>query len=201
MQNVTLTRTEPADYSKIDVSIESVEVKLSLRKYLEGAGLVEEMYIKGVRGEVNLRDVYWDPEVEYPKQTWSSGDYDLKKLHLEDVDVDFYFPNIERALTLSLFQFDCTRFRRQWLLFDALTANYIHGSFDNCLFNFQKMHEIEDHCVGEKCSSEVQTAGEGGKRLDRNFVVVNRLKLDGLNVDLLTAGLSGPLSWITSGYV
>ena len=42
--------TEEIDYSVFDLNVDSIDVTLSLRRWLDGKGLVEDAVIKGVRG-------------------------------------------------------------------------------------------------------------------------------------------------------
>ena len=154
-------------------------MKLSFRKYLEGAGILKELSIKGVKGKIDSSNVEWDYSVPSKKMTWTYGDFDFEKLHIEDFHVDFHVPYLKDPLQLSIFNMESDRFRKQWFLFDILSANCIRGSFQNCLFNFQR-NETSDS------SKNYQTSV---------------LQMDGLPIAIVTGGSTGPLSWLTSGYI
>jgi len=194
LKNVSIERDVP-DYTRISLTAEHIDVKLSVDRYLKGSGIVEELTIRGMHGEVDSRVAYWDPAVEYLKPKWGFGDFDLSKLHMEDVVVEVYQQEPNRPLHLCLYQLECDRFRRQWILYDICTAKYIHGSFDRCLFNVQRVKNHTDVRDARKLSKS------GGETADVDFTIENRMKLDGLNIDLLTAGSTGPLSWLSSGSV
>ena len=150
---------------------------------------------------------------------------------------------------------------RQWMLFDILTANYIQGSLNNCLFNLSEsdpleepkplssspspspsassrkitidpsMPQLEDDevCVCNHArlsylllskkkkkntflflifspspshlSSPLQENNEAEEKYEADNYTTREFKLHQLPIDLLTAGTTGPLSWITSGFV
>lgn len=45
---------EDTNYSMFDLTIDSVDVTLSLKRWLDGKGLVEDAVVKGVRGVIGL---------------------------------------------------------------------------------------------------------------------------------------------------
>ena len=208
------------------MKIEELQVKISIRKHLEGSGILSECSVRCVRGCVDSGMVAYDPPLPYSKPTWSFGDFDLDRLESEDVQIDFLMPWYNRPLSLNLFQFKSGRIRRQWFLFDLFTADYIRGTIDNCLFNFQRIseegteaevkkgrrswwrrffpedtwdedeEENVDH-VSENFSSSSSSNSNNNVGERR---VTNHFKLDGLPIEFLTSGSTGPLGWLTSGF-
>jgi distribution and morphology protein 31 len=165
--------------SAIQVNVEEAKVKLSFQKYLEGSGILKELSVKGVNGVIDSSMVEWDYSKEYPKMTWQYGDFDMERVQVEELHVDFLVPYYHSPLTLAIFNMEADRLRRQWFLFDVLSASCIRGSFLNCLFNFQRVESPHP---------------------DKEYTT-STLKMDGLPIDVVTGGSSGPLSWLTSGYV
>ncbi|KAI9030691.1 mitochondrial distribution and morphology protein family 31/32 [Phycomyces nitens] len=122
-----------------DITLERVEVKLSLLRWVDGKGLVESADVKGVRGVIDRRHVRWDPSVPWDPVTarhkYTPGDFELEKLTIDDLLVTVYQPRGFRPYPISIFQAQLDRFRKQWLFYDMLCATTIVGAFDKCLFS------------------------------------------------------------------
>jgi distribution and morphology protein 31 len=153
------------NYSIFDLSIDSIDVTLSLKRWLDGKGLVEDAVVKGVRGvlgtsqvsgSVNLnslitifqdrRSVFWDPENPLDPAAFRHvarpSEFELHSLQLEDVLVTVYQPGDFRPYTASIFRADLRTLRKQWLFYDFLHAENVVGQFDNCLFSLHKPQSI-----------------------------------------------------------
>lgn len=175
------------NYTYFDMTIDKIEVTLSVWRWLDGKGLVKDADIKGVRGIVDRRHVRWDHTKVYNPADWrrthNPGDFELEMLTLEDLLLTVYQPHGFRPYNVSIFNADMTQFRKQWLLYDVLTAESITGSFDDCLFSVHKAQNIGKTNGNEKW-----------KR-------ISRLRIDGVNIDHFNTGASGIFSWITKGRV
>ncbi|KAJ4483898.1 mitochondrial distribution and morphology protein 31 [Lentinula aciculospora] len=182
---------ERTNESMFDLNIDSVDVTLSLWRWLDGRGLVEDAVVKGVRGVLDRRSVLYDPD--HPLDPASCrheshvGDFELDSLQLEDVLVTVYQPDGFRPYTASIFRADIRTFRKKWMFYDFLSAENIVGQFDNCLFSLHKPQSI-----GRTTGSDLQ---------DGDWARMSRIRIDGVNIDHLQASTSmeGPVSWITSG--
>ncbi|KAF8514207.1 mitochondrial distribution and morphology protein-domain-containing protein [Hysterangium stoloniferum] len=181
----------PSDinYSMFDLDIDSIDVTLSLWKWLDGRGLVKDVTIKGVRGVLDRRSVYWDPSLDPAtfRHKPVPGDFQLESLQLEDVLVTVYQPGQFRPYTASIFRGDFKRLRKQWLFYDFLSAENIVGQFDNCLFSLHKPQSM-----GRTTEEDLK---------DGQWQRMSRFRIDGVNVDHIQAmsASDGPISWITSG--
>jgi len=154
---------EDANYTQFDLTIDSIDVTLSLWRWLDGKGLVEDAVIKGVRGvlgelvpfhprrfclptDTDRREVTWDPDHPLDPALFRNraqpGDYELESLQLEDVLITVYQPGGFRPYTASIFRADIRTFRKQWMFYDFLSAENIVGQFDNCLFSLHKPQSI-----------------------------------------------------------
>ena len=154
---------EDTNYTQFDLSIDSIDVTLSLWRWLDGKGLVEDAVIKGVRGVLgelflsaqgyfylpvgsDRREVTWDPDHPFDPALFrhraQPGDFELESLQLEDVLVTVYQPGGFRPYTASIFRADMRTFRKQWMFYDFLSAENIVGQFDNCLFSLHKPQSI-----------------------------------------------------------
>lgn len=121
-----------------DLTLERVEVTLSLMRWMDGKGLVQSADVKGVRGVVDRRHVRWTGGTYDPKAArlkYTPGDFELEKFTLEDLLVTVYQPNGFRPYPVSIFSAQLDRFRKQWLFYDILCATSIVGAFDKCLFS------------------------------------------------------------------
>src|SRR5690349_19407249 len=88
LYRVTLYRPAPIgeeNHSIIDLTIDEIDVKLSMLWLLEGKGLVKEARIKGVRGTVDRRTERNDPNWRPRNRKWQRGDYELTDFTLEDL--------------------------------------------------------------------------------------------------------------------
>ncbi|CAA7261846.1 unnamed protein product [Cyclocybe aegerita] len=184
---------EDVNYTMFDLNIDSVDVTLSLKRWLDGKGLVESAVVRGVRGVVDRRNVFWDPDNPLDpalfRHTSQPGDFELESLQLEDVLVTVYQPGDFRPYTSSIFRADIRMFRKRWMFYDFLCAENVVGQFDNCLFSLHKPQSI-----GRTNEKDLQ---------DGDWVRMSRFRIDGVNIDHLqnSTTMEGPISWITSGKV
>ncbi|KAG2015405.1 mitochondrial distribution and morphology protein 31 [Coprinopsis cinerea AmutBmut pab1-1] len=184
---------EDYNYTMFDLTIDSVDVTLSLWRWLDGKGLVEDAVIKGVRGVVDRRNVFWDPDNPLDpaafRHKYQPGDFELERLQLEDVLVTVYQPGEFRPYTASIFRADIRTFRKRWLFYDFLAAENVVGQFDNCLFSLHKPQSI-----GRTTEKDLEHGDWG---------MMTRIRIDGVNIDHLqnSTTMEGPISWITSGKV
>ncbi|KAJ7141342.1 mitochondrial distribution and morphology proteins-domain-containing protein [Mycena epipterygia] len=184
---------DDVNYSMFDLNVDSVDVTLSLWRWLDGKGLIEDAVIKGVRGTLDRRSVYWDPDNPPDPATFRHasrpGDFELESLQLEDVLITVYQPGDFRPYTASIFQADIKCFRKQWIFYDFLCAENIVGQFDNCLFSLHKPQSI-----GRTTEMDLKD-GDWGR--------MSRIRIDGVNIDHVQRATTteGPISWITSGKV
>lgn len=155
---------QDTNFSLFDLNIDSVDVTLSLWRWLDGKGLVEDAVVKGVRGVlgacfchpfhvlrfahqfVDRTNVYWDPDNPLDpalfRHKYVPGDFELESLQLEDLLITVYQPGGFRPFTASIFRADIREFRKRWLFYDFLCAENVVGQFDNCLFSLHKPQSI-----------------------------------------------------------
>ncbi|WFC94961.1 hypothetical protein MBRA1_001599 [Malassezia brasiliensis] len=182
------------NFAMFELRIDSLDVQLSLRRWLDGHGLIHAAEMRGVRGIVDRRNVFWDPDVPYdPRQSRRKpkpGDLDLASFRMEDFLVTVYQPGNFRPFNASIFEMRVPRLRLQWLFYDLLNADSITGQIDGCLFSLHKPQSVQHtshHLYGKHKGHYLQ-----------NW---SRLRVDGVNIDHVQkmAGMAGPLTWIYSG--
>ncbi|KXT07970.1 hypothetical protein AC579_6922 [Pseudocercospora musae] len=200
-QNIaTVEHTEVEDdgnYSQFDVTIESVEVSLSFAKWFNGKGLLRDVGISGVRGVIDRTHVRPRPGDENldPKSyrhEHSIGDFEIEHFKMEDVLLTVYQPKDFRPFTVSVFNCELPRLRKQWLFYDFLSANNMSGSFDGSLFT---IHPRQVHSITG--ASLVDGSEDGASQWKKH----SRIRIDGLKIDHLNRGVEGPFSWIHDGNV
>ncbi|CAI7615327.1 unnamed protein product [Penicillium glandicola] len=188
---------EDTNYTQFDLSIETVNVTLSFTKWLNGKGPLHDVEVKGIRGVVDRRHVYWPEEDLDPKSyrhEHSPGDFEIDSFKMHDLLVTVYQPDNFRPFSVSIFSCDLPQLRKQWLFYDFLSANMMSGSYDNSLFT---IHARQTH--GFTGIRQDSGAEEDGK--PNPWKKHNRIRVDGLNVDHLNRGVQGPFSWIHEGTV
>lgn len=218
------------NYSMFDLNVDSIDVTLSLWRWLDGKGLIVDAVVKGVRGvwgwspsqcpvivvfsnlfeNVDRRSVRWDPDHELDpalfRHETHPGDFQLESLQLEDVLVTVLQPGDFRPYTASIFQANIRCFRKQWLFYDFLCAESIVGQFDNCLFSLHKPQSI-----GRTTEMDLKD-GDWARMVSTEFLLFvsasdiswqSRIRIDSVNIDHLqhSTTTEGPISWITSGKV
>ncbi|KIM83312.1 hypothetical protein PILCRDRAFT_439774 [Piloderma croceum F 1598] len=211
---------EDTNYSYFDLNVDSIDVTLSLWRWLDGKGLVADAVVKGVRGVVDRRAVHWDPTSPLsplsfrhsPSQTQNT--FHLTSLTLSDVLLTIHQPpppppshispnpptNTNpnphpppkpfRPYTFSIFHASFTQVRRDWLFYDLLST--AEGVVGQFDGCLFSLHRPQS--VGRTMGQEV-----GGGEFGR----MSRIRIDGVNIDHLQSltTLQGPISWITSGKV
>ncbi|KAK4688014.1 hypothetical protein P7C73_g2101, partial [Tremellales sp. Uapishka_1] len=179
---------EGENYTMFDVNFDEVEVTLSFMRWLDGKGLVQSAKIKGVRGVVDRRSVWWDYSkpmhpADFRHET-HPGDFELDSLTMEDFLVTIYQPGGQRPFNVSIFNATVGPLRKRWFFYDMMSAEAITGQFDNCLFSLH---------MPQKLGREKEEDG-AVKRMAR-------FRIDGLPIEHAqhATGSTGPMSWITSG--
>ncbi|KAK6905166.1 mitochondrial distribution and morphology protein 31 [Kwoniella mangroviensis CBS 8886] len=180
--------SETDNYTMFDVNIDEVEVSLSLKRWLDGKGLVKDAKVKGVRGVVDRRSVWWDMSkplspADYRHET-HSGDFEFDSFQVEDALITIYQPGGQRPYNVSIFNAVVGPLRKRWLFYDMMCAEGMTGQFDNCLFSLHMPQKL----------GKTKEDGDMVKRMAR-------FRIDGLPIEhaQYATGHTGPMSWITSG--
>ena len=173
------------NYTQFDLTIDRIDISLSLKKWLNGKGLIDEMRISGLRGVVDRTHVVWGPD-EDPrdyKAVHRPGDLEISNFMMTDVLITLYQPDGFRPFQISIYNCHLPQLRYYWLFYDFLNANSISGAYDNSLFTVHKRIK----------SDGLEPSG--------NQRIVTRLRIDNLDIDHLNGGMGPPFGWITEGTV
>ncbi|GAA6048152.1 hypothetical protein JCM3770_003686 [Rhodotorula araucariae] len=179
-----------AQWTHFHLSIDTVEVSLSLGRWLDGKGLIKDAAVRGVRGIIERSHIVYDPTAPKDRFAYRNkprpGDFWLEGLQIEDFLVTIYQPENFRPYTFSIFHADIPRFRKQWLFYDLMSADTMTGQCDNCLFSLHRPQSI-----GRTSEEEMK---------DARWSRMSRFRVDGVPIDhMQSTSDTGVLSWITSG--
>lgn len=135
------------NFSMFELRIDAVDVQLSVRRWLDGRGIIKTADVRGVRGVFDRRNVFWDPDMPYDprkaRRKARPGDFDLESFHVEDFLVTVYQPGDFRPFNVSIFEMQVPRLRAQWLFYDLLNADSSTGQIDGCLFSLHKPQSVQ----------------------------------------------------------
>ncbi|KAK6350797.1 Mitochondrial distribution and morphology protein 31, mitochondrial precursor [Orbilia javanica] len=190
---------DDGNYTQFDVTINTVNVTISLAKWMNGRGLLVDVDMKGVRGIIDRTHLQFDENVDPRsyRHKYAPGDFELDHFKLEDLLVTVYQPGGFRPFHVSIFSCDLPVLRKRWLFYDFLSANHVSGSYDDSLFT---LHPRQSH--GTTATATTTTAvGDinGGQEGVYPWKRTSRFRIDGLRFDHLNRGYEGPLSWIVAG--
>lgn len=177
------------NYTMFDLNFDEIEVTLSVKRWLDGKGLVKDAKVKGVRGVIDRRSVWWDQSIpSSPKDSRhpsKPGDFEMESFQVEDFLVTLYQPRGQRPFNVSIFNARYAPFRKRWLFFDMLGAEAMTGQYDNCLFSLHMPQKL----------------GRVAADSESSFKRMARFRIDGLPIEhaQFASGSSGPVSWIMSG--
>lgn len=179
---------DDGNYTQFDLTIDQVNVSLSLRKWMDGKGILKDCEVKGLRGVVDRRHVVWNPEDDAAnyKNKHSKGDFEIEAFKMEDVMFTLFQPGDGvKPFDVSIFSCDLPQLRKHWLFYDFLNANHMSGSYDNSLFTIhpRQMTKLPD------------------SNGDSPWKRITRLRIDGVDIRHLNRGVEGPFGWIESGNV
>jgi len=201
-QGREVAATDPendGNYTQFDVTIQTVNVTLSFAKWFNGKGLLRDVEVRGVRGVLDRTSVQpsgGDVDPKSYRHEHHIGDFEIDGFKMEDVLLTVYQPNDFRPFTVSVYNCELPRLRKQWLFYDFMSANNMSGSFDDSLFTVhpRQVHGITGVPLGADGSvNDAENAGQWKKH--------SRLRIDGLKIDHLNRGVEGPFSWIQQGNV
>lgn len=182
---------DDGNYTQFDLTINTVNVTLSFLKWWNGKGLLKDVEMKGIRGEVDRRHVVWAEDNLDPlsyRHEHQPGDFELDYFKLDDLKVTVHQPEGFRPFEACIYSCELPQLRKQWLFYDLLSANNMSGSYDGSLFTIHT--PLVDSLGGENTFGNPSAWKKS-----------TRLRIDGLRIDHLNRGVTGPFGWIYEGRV
>ncbi|CCK68836.1 Mdm32p KNAG_0B03950 [Huiozyma naganishii CBS 8797] len=176
-----------------DLKFHQIEMNLSLKKWLFGNGLLNDIKILGMRGDANINYQRDDENRNALLIEWfSNPHYELNKIVVSDsnINVKESFPGSETptCYKIALFNLEIPKLRLNRMIIDFLNANVITGSINNSLFTFHKrqnklplLNSLEDD------NSSLQR--------------ITRLRLNSISVKDLGIYQTKAFNWIDEGNV
>ncbi|KAK4227449.1 putative mitochondrial distribution and morphology protein 31, mitochondrial precursor [Podospora fimiseda] len=195
-RHAALEEADDGNYTQFDVTIDTVNVRLSFLKWWNGKGLLKDAEVKGVRGVVDRTSVKWSDEEVDPltfRHEHNPGDFELDHFKMEDLLVTVHQPDGFRPFSVSIFSCELPQLRKQWLFYDFLSASHMSGAYDGSLFT---IHPRQIHGV-----SAANDRGREELDAPSAWKKFSRLRIDGLKIDHLNRGVEGPFGWIYEGNV
>ncbi|KAK9239680.1 mitochondrial distribution and morphology proteins-domain-containing protein [Lipomyces kononenkoae] len=197
---------DEGNYTQFDLTVDSIDVTLSFRKWMNGKGILKDVEVKGIRGLVDRTHVKWVANVDPRsyKREHRPGDFEIDHFVLEDSLVTVLQPDGFRPFQISIFSCDLPQLRKQWLFYDFLCANHMSGSYDDSLFTIHPRQLPSNNASYDGGGSVVdERDNRWSSETEQNpWKKTTRLRIDGVNIDHLNRGIGeGPFSWITSGDV
>jgi mitochondrial distribution and morphology protein 31 len=169
-----------------NLKVDSIDLKISLWQFLDGNGLVKSAVFKGVRGKVDREHIVWAESWLPVRRSPEIGDFDLDGCEVQDLMLTVKNPHF-RPYTLSIFRAEMPRLRKQWMLYDMMTAESAVGMFDNCLFSLHK--------------PQAMSTAPHDNKMETQWSKMRHFKMNALPIDHVNAYSTGPVSWITKGTV
>ena len=167
------------NYTRFSVQVDRLDVRISLRRWLEGRGWLEEVLIDGARGTLDKR---WIRFVEGWRWKSRPDDFNLDFLQLRNVHLNIIQPRGYRPYSVTILSASVPRLRASWLFYDLLSAESAHGIFDG-----RSLFTLHNAAARDK--------DEDGREL-------KHFRMLGLDVRHLSQSCAdNALGWVTRGTV
>ncbi|AMD21697.1 HFL159Cp [Eremothecium sinecaudum] len=119
-----------------DLSFNQINLTLSVKKWLQGEGLIQDIYLSGVKGAVSVRGGMKDG---YRIADWfSNHNYRLGEVEINDSLITFNDVDFQQQFHLSVYNLHMKQLRLQWCLLDLLNAEVVSGAINESLFSIHK---------------------------------------------------------------
>ncbi|KAJ1943438.1 Mitochondrial distribution and morphology protein 31, mitochondrial precursor, partial [Kickxella alabastrina] len=190
------------NFTTYELHVDQVDVALSLWRWMDDRGVIRECSMRGVRGVVDRRQVWWDPDAVYVpgefRRARQPGYFDMDALEVEDMLLTVHPWQNFRPITVSIYSASLPRFRDRWLLYDALNANSIVGMYDGSLFT---IHQAHQHLLArpQQLSGTDPGSSLRSVTVQGGSARTAHVQIENLNIDHINSGVEGPVGWITSG--
>lgn len=185
------------NYTRFSVQLDRLDVRISLKRWLEGRGWLEEVLIDGARGVLDKR---WVRAIEGWKWKNRPGDFDLNSLQLRNIHLSIVQPHGYLPYNVTILSANVPRLRASWLFYDLLSAESAHGIFDGkslfTLHTATKSKAIKANTVPIKDLNLESTSSSSSERELKHF------RMLGLDVRHLSqSSADNALGWVTRGTV
>lgn len=180
---IHLKTNNSSEIFSFNLNFNQVDISLSLRKWFLGHGLIENLFIYGMNGDIttNQKDsplINWFPNPEYH----------LGQVTIHDSCVILHDKTINQDYRISIYNMHLNKLRLKWFLTDFFDANVVTGAINHSLFSIHK----RQHKLAYIYDFEHDLSP---------WKKIARLRLDSISVSDLGLDKSDSFNWISSGQV
>jgi len=177
------------NFTYLDLKIDEIDMFISPMKLLQNKNFIKKCLVKGIRGDIDRRNINFDPDQVYDPTLERSKnhnrEFEIQKFSIEDMSVNMLCKNF-RPYKIAIFNADLSKFRTRYIVHDILSANSIVGMLDSSLFSIYRPYH------------------NGHRKSHMNGIPDVRksyLKINSLPIDFLNNGDPGPFGWINKGTI
>ncbi|CCC71548.1 hypothetical protein NCAS_0H02380 [Naumovozyma castellii] len=169
------------DFMKFEFLIHQVEISLSLKKWMLGKGIINDISLFGLNGDVMLLN----------ENTGFSIDdiYELRNVKINDSTLKIIDLKTGKTNKLAIFNLEMPKLNTSTMLIDLLNANVATGSINNSLFSLHKRQH------------KSANLNDLRNDLSTSFQRITRLRLNSIDVNELGLTKNRAFNWIQDGSV
>ncbi|KAL3236724.1 Mdm32p [Nakaseomyces bracarensis] len=179
----------------LDLQLHRVEVSLSVMKWLSGKGLVNDISIFGISGDISINDKK-ESNVESLINwvTESNPTYELTNFTINDSSTVVHDKAKGKSLKMSIYNLEIPRLRFDHLLTDIFSADVLVGAVNDSLFNIHKRQNKLLPAFFLENGSQTNNSNEASERF-------TNLRLNAININELNLNHTGAFNWIEDGII
>lgn len=170
-----------------DLDFHKIELTLSLKKWLFGHGLVNDISVFGMKGKATVNYRYASSLDEELFIDWfSNREYHLGEVQINDSCVEILDKQLGMNYRVSIYNMVMPKLRFEAMLTDFFNSAVVTGSINHSLFSIHKRQHKLAYLDG------LEKDLTSWKR-------ITRLRLDSINVKDLGLSESNTFNWIEDG--
>ncbi|GMM32014.1 hypothetical protein DAMA08_047590 [Martiniozyma asiatica (nom. inval.)] len=186
IKNVKI-KSSDTDFLIYNLKFDQINLTLSLSKWLHGKGLINDVDINGMEGDVYINNSA-TMELEAEMDNSLHENYEFGNFKITHSKLNFQNENLlQHPLELCLFNCELDRIRRDWIVYDFLDANTMFGSLGGSLFTLHRRQRQLNNFTNVD-----------GKEKAKLWNKISRLRIDTLDLSFLNSP-NGKFNFIESG--
>ncbi|KAG0686489.1 hypothetical protein C6P40_003960 [Pichia californica] len=135
-----------SEYYKFKIS--ELNLTFSFNKWFDGKGLINEIEIEGLKGDVNIFKDEDEEDILLLDESFNDK-YEINHIKVKHSKINFNSEKyLSKPLELIIFNCDMNKLRREWIVYDFLNANTMFGSLGGSLFTLHKRQHRFAHFSG-----------------------------------------------------